>query len=797
MKRRRFIQLSTASLATAMLPSMAAKLAARRENLTSVLPIEMLANNTSRHWLGKSFWGNRLQDWRLHKGKIECLRAEKDFEMRTVSLLTRSLNSQHLPARLSATIQSLTPNKKGFCGFLFGVGKGELDYRGAALAQRAGGENGGFMAVIDDSGELSFRDFSDAKKSLAFEKIDRSGTASISLLANKAIHLDCHIDPINNGNFDVRLIAIDSETGQELGFIVRTNVPAAELQGGVMLLSSPDKQGDGARYSFDDIKSGGGKLDINSAHELGPVMGCLHSLNQNVLKLSAQFMPIALTDNAKARLEYKKTTEKSWQYGQTSKIETGFVALFRISDWDPKNTYDYRIVFPEQKHETLFYGQIVKDPGNSKELKIALYSCIIPTAKSLDQPVYKPLIPQERTLKRYTTENILFPHNQLVNNCDSHQPDLYVFCGDQYYETYPTRYGSHTPEAKLDTLYRWYLWYWAFRDSVRNKPCIILADDHDVLQGNLWGHGGKDSGTAKEQDGGYKWDKDLVKMVYRIEHGHNPDAYDPTPIEHGIPVTYGKFVYGGISFAVIEDRKFKTPPKHGVDPKHTRGELLGKRQEDFLAAWADMDKGLPKICITASIWGSPQTKANFKPALDYDANGYPPDGRTRAVQLVKNANALILAGDQHLGMVSKQGINDFDDGPLFFAGPAAAAFWQRWFEGNNQLPNQLNNDPNTGNFTDTFGNKMRVLAVSNPKLSHQEFNESNTSWGKFIADNQLKSEGYGLIRVNHQNQHYILESWPWDADPSKDQQFKGWPYVHAFEEKIHDNSPFSTLSTAL
>ena len=76
---------------------------------------------------------------------------------------------------------------------------------------------------------------------------------------------------------------------------------------------------------------------------------------------------------------------------------------------------------------------------------------------------------------------------------------------------------------------------------------------------------------------------------------------------------------------------------------------------------------------------------------------------------------------------------------------------------------------------------MRVLAVSNPKITHQAFDENNTTWGKFIADKKLKSEGYGLIRVNHQSKNYHLESWPWDANPATDEQFKGWPYVHAFE----------------
>jgi len=42
--------------------------------------------------------------------------------------------------------------------------------------------------------------------------------------------------------------------------------------------------------------------------------------------------------------------------------------------------------------------------------------------------------------------------------------------------------------------------------------------------------------------------------------------------------------------------------------------------------------------VTASIWGSPQTDKDLEPLVDYDANGYPPDGRARAVKLLRDAD---------------------------------------------------------------------------------------------------------------------------------------------------------------
>lgn len=798
MKRREFLKVAPAALVGT---SLAPPSTATQVTLTPLAPVAKIAH-TQQTWLGKAFWGNRLQDWQSHNGRIECLRGGPTFEIRTVSLLTRQLNSQHSAARIRMRVGNLQPGKAGFSGFLLGIGAGKLDYRASALAQHYSGTDGGFMAVIDHTGGLSFRDFSNQKEPLLFEALNRKSLSLSSkpnAISQRTIILDCHITPAINNTFEIKLIALDAHSHEELGFIVRQQVAAEELTGGISLLSSSNDAGAG--WWFSQVETGGEKIDVLPEQALGPVMGCMYSLNQQVLKLTAQFMPIALTSNPTVRFEYRARSTDNWKKGPEATIEDGYVAQFRLEKWNPKLAFEYRIVYAnpsrverEYTHtdETLYTGTIAQDPqfthrrennlSVNQQLKIALYSCIIPTAKSLDREHYEKLIEQEAPIGRYTSDNILFPHTTLVSHCDWHQPDMYVFCGDQYYETYPTRYGRDTPDAKLDTLYRWYLWYWTFRESVRHKPCIMLADDHDVLQGNLWGNAGKDSSDGTEEGGGFNWDKSLVRMVYRIQHGHNPDPYEPTPIQNNLPVSYAEFIYGGVSFCLIEDRKFKTPPNTVVPPEKTKGELLGPRQEAFLDQWSRKDRHLPKICLTASMWGSPQTKGNAEPLLDYDSNGYPPDGRTRAVQLLKQANALVLAGDQHLAMIARQGINEFEDGPLFFAGPAAAAFWQRWFEGEGKLDNPYNEHPDTGNFTDTFGNKMRVLAVANPRISFNEFKASNKSWGNFVADHRLKSEGYGIITVDHSKQHTVLECWPWQESPSHGNQFTGWPYIHTFSE---------------
>ena len=148
MDRRSFIKLSALATGSMLFPTQAARAAASRRSLTKTTPVELLPSNVQRPWLGKAFWGNRLQDWRLNAGKIECIRGERGFEMRTVSILTRQLNDAPKPARIKAKVSNLTPTKAGFCGFLLAAGADQLDYRASALIQRASGKNGGFMAGI-------------------------------------------------------------------------------------------------------------------------------------------------------------------------------------------------------------------------------------------------------------------------------------------------------------------------------------------------------------------------------------------------------------------------------------------------------------------------------------------------------------------------------------------------------------------------------------------------------------------------------------------------------------------------
>src|SRR5438876_1217955 len=119
---------------------------ADRSAAATVAAPEDLPPGITRTWLAPAYWANRLQDWRLSGGRIECLQGTKDNSGRTVSVLTRELVAGNVAATIAVRTGTLAAGA-GFSGFVVGAGGGALDYRAAALVMRAGGIGGGIFCT--------------------------------------------------------------------------------------------------------------------------------------------------------------------------------------------------------------------------------------------------------------------------------------------------------------------------------------------------------------------------------------------------------------------------------------------------------------------------------------------------------------------------------------------------------------------------------------------------------------------------------------------------------------------------
>lgn len=281
-----------------------------------------------------------------------------------------------------------------------------------------------------------------------------------------------------------------------------------------------------------------------------------------------------------------------------------------------------------------------------------------------------------------------------------------------------------------------------FRETFRNRPCVSIPDDHDIGQPNLWGEGGKKSVLGSGADGGYLYHPEYVRLVERCQTANLPDPYDPTPVKRGIGVYYTNLLLGGIDFAILEDRKFKTGPKdrhpmkgprpdHILDPNYDPEDidvpglvLLGERQLKFLDDWADDRDGVVMkavlsqtgFCGGAHLHGKKDNRLH----ADLDSNGWPQTGRRKALRQIRKANAVHIAGDQHLATVIQHGLNEHRDGPWAFVVPARVnSIYGRWWwpkgeqAGDDRDPG--NPLPWTGDYLDGFGNIITIHAYANPE----------------------------------------------------------------------------------
>ncbi|MFM7519256.1 MAG: hypothetical protein ACKO9B_02160, partial [Planctomycetota bacterium] len=235
------------------------------------------------------------------------------------------------------------------------------------------------------------------------------------------------------------------------------------------------------------------------------------------LKLTAQLFPLKPGEDLEARLEVDDGG--GWkEVARGPVLYPGWDVHFRVDGWDTSRTLPYRVCHGAQ---ATFTGTVRRDPRDKERIAVAALSC--------------------------NSSSTTGPRTELVESLRAADPDLLFFAGDQTY-----RHTEHTAG--------WIEFGLQFRDVMRDRPTITIPDDHDVGHGNLWGENGKRSTIQGDADGGYRYPVAYVNQVQRQQTWHLPDPVDPAPVERGITVYFTRLTLGGVDFAILEDRKFKTGP---------------------------------------------------------------------------------------------------------------------------------------------------------------------------------------------------------------------------------------------
>jgi alkaline phosphatase D len=764
-----------------------------------------------RRWVGPNLWANRLQDWQIMHGKLECTVRDANFPLRTVHVITREVNPTGkeliLSVRMKANCQ-LLQETGGLVGFIIGAGNGLLDYRAGAIVQNYSGLGGGLVAVLDyQQGQFSFRDNNDENSVDEYPvmKYSKYVTGEKQLTSVKQdLILQLIVKNEGEKDYDLTMSGWDAEDGSFLGAIMTEGIPTDMIRGSFGLVAHPGQSGFLEPVAFSDFRAFGSMLVYHPEREFGPIVGNLYSLNKNILKMSVQFMPVDwpgdLNDRFPlpllAKLETRLKSDSTWLLAQKVRItQPEYLAHFRVENWDDSRDYEYRLVFTDTDQQTHYYsGLIRKDPVDQEELSFAAFTGMGVMGRRADaRQVGEGAGEGEGILTgRWTPANVWFPHQEIVSNIFKQDPDLIFFTGDQIYENNPTRPDRRDRFPLLDYLYKWYLWYWAFRDLTRDRPCILQVDDHDVYAGNVWGNSGDLNLTGLNSDGGgYMMDPLFVRVVERTQCLHDPDPYPLLhPMKNSFGSYFGSLTYGGVSFAILEDRKFKT---RDLD-QQGNGVFLGKDQLLFLEEWAsDWEDAVVKVAVSQSTYASTHTEWDGTLAKDFDTGGYPKDGRDRALRVLRKSGALIVCGDQHLATITRMGVENPGDAAWQFCVPAAGNIYWRWFFPAKFLSELSGNDilniPDIrGDYTDAFGNYFQMIAVANPDNPKVMRLGRTQAWVPRTTDYSRKrvsqGDGYGLVTILKKEKKIRLECFPFDADLSQGEQaqFPGWPYTISFNQ---------------
>ncbi len=732
-------------------------------------------------WLGPDYWANRLQDWRIIDGLAECRLTGRN---RAAYCLTHRVGAGTRRLSTAVTVQVI-PQASGApvartVGFRLGA-KGRRDHYLSAVVYGTGLDAG-----VTGNGTLRLG--------------DRIGDEAIDLARPFRLVLEA---TVSNTTARVRLTATET-SGRQV--TLADDRPAADLQGPLALLSHhdvADRPEPSARFGNWAIDGDGLVIEPDAA--FGPIAFAAYTLHRGTLKLTAQLTPIESVPGARITLDISEGG--AWRTLQAGAVDPMARTVGFRQSWSriAATPYRVRVTLPVGAGIRTFdyTGTIAAEPTGDAQVTAACFSC------NYDHG---------------------FPDEDVAPQVLAHRPHLALFVGDQFYEGHGGFGIQSSPVemSSLDYLRKWYMFGLSYREVFRHIPAVFIPDDHDVYHGNIWGEEGAAApiergwGAASQDQGGYKMPPAWVNMVQRCQTSHLPDPYDATPVRQGIGVYYTAWDYGGLSLAILEDRKFKSAPARVMpeSAKVVNGfatapadlkaplpddvRLLGERQEAFLEAWsADWREGTAfKMVVSQTSFSAAHTLPfgstsgdviprlplpapgeyvpGDEPAGDFDTNGWPRSKRDVALRSIRKGFAVHVAGDQHLASIQHYGIDRYRDAGFAFTVPALNNLWpRRWWPtpppGHEPLPGQ---PAYTGDYEDAFGNRLTMHAVANPRQTGDQ--------PAIIHD---RATGYGLMVFDKTARTIRMECWSRSIGRTATQaaQYEGWPITIT----QRDNYPLS------
>lgn len=704
----------------------------------------------TRIWIGPEFWANSLTDWKIENGIVYGTSAPR----RTLHLIPYRITEGLGEFRTSIDIFSTNISKKGstWGGYILGI-TGPVDGNRSALVN----SKGGLEIGIRDNGVLFIGE------KMVLTNLDIS----------RPINLTTQLQP--------GLIKLTASQNMGADHTLTAIYNTSSIAGNIALASISNSGGFNSAWAFSNWNVSGNRLSKNTESEFGPIFWSQYFLDRNTLRLTAHLAPSHDPTAKKAYLETEKNPGVWVRMGTTTIDTLSSTATFELPEWDTDRETNYRVVYSWEKKDYFWEGTIRKPPVDKDEFKLAVLSC---------------------------DHGELFPNSKISRNVALQNPDMIFFAGDQIYEGYggmaPKR-NAPIKTATQDYLWKYWQFGWSWRDLLKNRPSVIIPDDHDYYQGNIWGDSCKalaqsEDGSYELQSGGFLMSPAWINAMQRTQVSHLPPPASEDLCGDGIETFYTSMNYAGIDFAVLEDRKFKTSPKTALEAIGTTsttndqqeiirqaGEstgsdntILGDKQLTFLENWiATREPNSLKFVMSQTIFAKASTHAGRPLARrlhDFDSNGWPSSSRNNVLRALQTPGVLMIHGDQHFGSLLQHGIDDWEDGPLAFMTTGTSnGFPRAWWPQSDTDSPPPSNEGSTGRFYDDFANKVTVIATGNPDIN---FQTAITLYQDLVEIQNAKGSGHGMLLANKRTGNITFELWHLDfnaALPKIEDQFHGFP----------------------
>ena len=168
---------------------------------------------------------------------------------------------------------------------------------------------------------------------------------------------------------------------------------------------------------------------------------------------------------------------------------------------------------------------------------------------------------------------------------------------------------------------------------------------------------------------------------------------------------------------------------------------------------------------------------------DKDTNGWPVNGRKKALRTLRKGYTLMIGGDQHLATTAQHGVDEHGDSGWSICVPSIANYFPRSWKpikaGKNREPGQ---GEEMGDHLDGWGNKVTMYAVANP-------GKNGTHEPKALHD---RMPGYGIVRFDQTTRKIQMENWPRYATVGDGEPYPGWP-ITVSQQSNYGRTPTAWL----